>query len=863
MNWWRRWRNRDQLEAELDAELRDHVARQMADQLRDGVPPGEARRQVRARFGGVDQVKEQCRDARGTRWADELWQDLRYAVRTLATHRSFAAVALLALALGIGINNAMLTIYLAHAVRGLPIEAADRVAWVSSRDDRNRPSGMSHLDFRDIEAEAQSYTSLAAFLSGPVVVGDPGQPPGRFQGAHVSTSTFDLIGETPILGRTFTPEDEAPSAEPTVVLGGGIWRARYAADPAVVGRAILVGGRSATVIGVMPDRLRFPGDTDLWQPLSLHPDIAQDARDHRPLGMIGRLASNVTVAQAQSELATIGARLARQHRGTNANTTLVAKPINDRFNNDAPVWDIFARVGFVVLLIACANVANLLLLRAVSRAREIAMRTTLGASRWRVIRQLLVESSLLAVAGGLGGLLLSRLFIAAFEQVLPEGYPYWIEYSIDVRGFAALCAVCLGSVFVFGLAPAILCTRPHTRQTLDGGGRASTGGRSNRRLTGTLQAFQFGLATIFCATVFGQMEAVRTLERRALTVDADDLFTMWVAIPEATYPTPEDRSRLWTRLTDALGELALVETVAVSSALPFDTDGTTARPVETVGGRADNPEAPAVARVMTVGPGYFSTIGAGLQRGRDLRLDDGQPESARVIVDQRFVDVHFPGTDGIGQRLRTVDGASEADSPWSTIVGVSPAIGQQARELPDPVVYQPLASAPPTNAALIIRSRAELTIAADAVRERLRALDPDLPTFRVETMAAALENSRWNPVVSMMILTVIALSALGVAAVGLYAVTAHGVAQQMREIGVRMALGAQSRQIRWLVLRRVLIQVAFGIVAGLGLAAVSPMDTAGQLTWGAATVVCVALVAAWNPVRRATRLDPATVLRWE
>ena len=506
------WRTSFQIDDDIDAELSFHLDMRTAELVETGLDPTTARAEARRQFGDVRGATHYChaldegveRRARWSQFVDDLRRDFVYAFRMLVTHRSFTAVAVLALAVGIGISNAMLTVYIATCVRGLPITEADRVAWLSTSDARARGAGLSLLDFEDTRAAVGSYEAMAAFTSGAVVVGDAEQPPGRFQGAHTSVETFQLIGETPDLGRDFLPEDGRPDAPPTVILGGGVWRSRYAADPDILGRSISVGGRPATVIGVMRDRLRFPANADLWQPLAQLTELREQPRDSRTLGVIGRLRDGVTMGQARTEADTIAARLAGLHQGTNKGVRFRTEPINNRFNNADATWRAFVRVGFVVLLIVCANVANLLLMRAVSRTREMAVRASLGAGRWRVIRQLLTESALLSMLGGAAGLLMSVILIRVFESGLPEGgKPYWAEYTIDTNGFALLLSICLGSVFVFGLVPAIIGSRADGRTMLEGSGRSDTRGRSARRWTGFLQTVQIAFAVVFCAAVAG------------------------------------------------------------------------------------------------------------------------------------------------------------------------------------------------------------------------------------------------------------------------------------------------------------------------------------------------------------------------
>ena len=431
MSWWRRFRNRDRIEHRLDAELRDHVERQVADHVRAGMPEHEARRRARLDFGGLDQVKELCRDARRLRWLEDAWRDVRFAVRLLARNRSFTIVTVSVLALGIGVTTQFFVMFYAITLRSLPIDDPERVVHVSTRDARARRGGVSYADFEDIRGAARSFDALAAYRAGPVAVGDDDLAPVRLERAFISASGLRLLGETPILGRDFRDADDRPGAQRVVILAAHAWRDRYGGDPGVVGRMIRTDGEPATVIGVMPDGFRFPRLADLWQPVSQLAGLDDQPRDARGFEVVGRLADGAAVGQAAAEIDAITAALARDHPESHDNVRHVTVTVPERFvGSDAsdPTWFAFLSAGVLVLLIACANAANLLLMQAARRGHEIAVRMSLGASRWRVVRQLLIESTVLASLGVLVGSGLAMLGLQALDNAIPEGMLGYLDH---------------------------------------------------------------------------------------------------------------------------------------------------------------------------------------------------------------------------------------------------------------------------------------------------------------------------------------------------------------------------------------------------------------------------------------------------
>ena len=494
MSWWNRLRNRDRLDGELDHELRDHVERQVAHHVRAGLPEDEARRRARLEFGGLDHIKELCRDARGTRWIDETWQDLRFAVRLLAGQRSFTVVTVMVLAIGMAVTTQFFTMFEALTSRSLPIDAPERVVHISTRDGRARPGGVSYSDFEDIRNAATSFRALAAYETTPAAVAEDDRAPARLQRVFVSADGLRLLGETPVLGRDFRAADEQRGAPPVVMLAGHVWRDRYGGDRTVVGRTIRIDGEPAEVIGVMPDGFRFPRLADLWQPVSQVADLADQPRDRRAFGVIGRLVDDASVARARAEVETIAATLARDHPESHEDVRHVTAPVVEQFvggDPTDPVRVVFLASGVLVLLIACANAANLVLMQAVRRRHEIAVRLALGASRWRVVRQVLIECAVLALLGVLVGGGLATLGLQALDNGIPDGVlGYWITFDFDTRVFAAMVGIGSASVILFGLVPALSVSNRGSGALRDDA-RAGAG-RNAGRLTGVFLAAEFG-----------------------------------------------------------------------------------------------------------------------------------------------------------------------------------------------------------------------------------------------------------------------------------------------------------------------------------------------------------------------------------
>ena len=905
MSWWRRMRHRERVENELDAELRDHVERQVAHHVRAGLSEREARRRARLEFGGLDHVKEMCRDARGTRWIDETWQDLRFAARLLLKERWFTAAAVLALGLGIGLTSTGFTVYNAMLVRGLPVDDQDRVMALAMRDADGRERLLSYLDFRDWRAEATAFSGVAAYGEPAMTVGDPGLATERFPGARVTANTFRLLGIEPLLGRDFRPEDDGPGAAPVVMLGHGVWTRRYGADPEVLGRVIRVDGAPATVVGVMPEGFEFPMWAELWQPLGLTPDLAGQPRDRRVFRAVGRLADGVTVARAQSDLDAVAARLAAAYPDTNAEFRPWVDPFNEHYNGTLrPALTALLIAAGIVLLIACANAANLLLARAARRSREVGMRVSLGATRARIVRQLLAECVVIAGAAGVLGLGLAnvcaRLLAMSIEPLMA---PFWVDFAIDGRVLAFLTITCLSAALIFGLAPALHTSRANVRDLATAAGPAGAAGRPARRWMGWLVTAELALTLVLLAGAGLMARSLLTLARADRVIDTAGVATMQIGLPDARYPTAAQRIAFFRTLHEQVAASPSITSVTRASAIPFAPGGAARRTVTIDGRPAPDGDSAPTARVVAIANDYFEALGLRLQRGRSFMDRDGTAGYASVIVNRRFADLLLadddplarqPSPDGsarrptdpaavrtvprrglLGRRIRlTPAGEGGEAGPWLTIVGVSPTVRQSMGEAPGPVAYLPYRAEALPFAELLVRSELGPDAAARAVGQIVRRLDPDVPIGRIWTLDGVLGQTLFIPRMIGSLLGAFAWVALVLSAVGLYGVTAYAVTQRTQEIGVRMALGAQAGQVRWMVLRRGLAQLGVGFGLGLWgaltvgrlfeawLVDTPPNDPATQfavavLLGGVSVAACV-----W-PARRAARLDPVAALRHE
>lgn len=859
----------EEIQAHLDMLADEHIAR--------GLSPGDARLAARKSFGGVDQAKMRYREQRSFPLVETVLQDVRFAIRVLTRDRSFAVTAILVLGVGLGVNNMFFTLVYAHKFRGVDIKGVEQVMHISTLDDRATNRLVSLPEFNDLQAAATSFVGLAAYVNGIATVGDEGRAPDRFNAAYVTANAFPLLSLSPPLGRLPSADDDRPGSEPVVVLGVDVWRQRYGGDPQVVGRTVLINGSPMTVIGIVPERSGFPSTASVWLPLGQYPDLKLE-RSNRPLNVVGRLREGVSEDVARSEVESIFGGFEAAHPDSNRNVRVRVVPLNVRLLGTLEGWMQFIWAGIIVILVACANAANLMMARAAHRAPEIAIRTSLGASRTRIIGQLLVEAVVIASLAAVVGAAISTVGVRAVQSGIPEGaIPYWNNYVMDRVVFGGLVALALATTVVFGLIPALQASRTDVNRALKDGGRANTGSGTGV-LTGAFLSAELALAMILLA----QVAVASYIANRPMPTDANinttEVLTATITLPAAAYPTAERRQQFFANLEQRLGGRAAVVATSRATILPGETGSP--RRLQILGQeQLDEGTPPPMVLTIDVAPGYFDTMAIALLRGRDFTTMDGTPGSEVAIVSERFSEVFMNGRDPVGTQIAATPATAPATAPprWLTVVGVAPAIRQQAfdgRSQQQPLVYVPIANGAPATSTVMVRHRLDPEAAAILLRSEAQAVDPNVPLYRIRTLNQAVREGQWTRHMSAVLADTVTWMSVLLAMVGLYAVTAQRVTLKTREIGLRMALGAGSLQIG----KTLIAGLRWPLLAGLLLGAAGSMAWDGAYSSGlagvyasapptlmkiASFIVALVTVSCFVPLRRATRLDPITALRHE
>jgi predicted permease len=703
---------------------------------------------------------------------------------------------------------------------------------------------------------------MGGFASLPLVLADDAHTPDRLEGAALTAGTFDVVTPVLVTGRLFTADDDRPGAPAVALLSDRVWTSRYGASSSVFDQPVLVNGASTRIIGVFATRSRLPLTADVWIPAST-PAVAP-----RSLQAIGRLRDGATVAALREEAS---AAWRANANGTDVPEARVV-PINERYFGRLTdtVWLAFMSVGILVVLISCANVANLLIERSLHRAREIAIRASLGASRRRVVRQLLIESSVLAALGGLGGLVLGVVGVRGFRRLIPaNALPYWYDYSLDWRVLAVLIGVSAATVLVFGLIPAIGASKVDVNRVLKAGGIEARM-RASRWTTAFLTV-ELALTVVMLANLAVGLRANDRVPVAEREIDRRDIVTASLSLTGARYATPQQRTAFFRDLDDRIRALPAQPVASLASALPLS--GSVQQKVLAARTTFSSADAPAVSTVV-IGPRYFETLGLSLLGGRELdgwNVNGAPPEA---IVNERFAQLFFDGESPVGQRI-VLQALGTAAPITYQIVGQAPSIRQRVRPDPEPVVYTRLDASPLPTVTLIARTGdTDGASLASALRQSLVALDPSIPLYRVNTLAQAMRDSNWNGRVSDALIRLLTLLALALSTAGLYAVTAQAASRRSREIALRLALGARPEHVGGLLLRRVARQVALGFGAGVVCTLLwSRAFASGQpgpgildpraLAMAGALLAAVAVIATLGPVRRALRVDPVSILRTE
>ena len=870
---------RRQLDLRLDDEVQAHLDELTADYRRRGLTPEQARLAARCAFGGVEQMKEIHRDSRSFGVVADVLRDVRFGLRLLIKERWFSATAILVLSLGIAANNTVFVLTNGLLLRDLPFADPDRVVTIrTSVGGADRPNaGISYLDLQDWSAAQRTFDGLAGITETTMNVADEGVPE-RFTGAFVSANAFGLIGRAPVLGRGFDASDDRAGAAPVVILSDALWRTRYKSDRAVIGRTVRINGVPSTVVGVMPEGFAFPARSRLWQPLSQVSAGTRLQRDARSLQGLGRLTPDATRAQAAEDIGRIAAALATAHPATNRAVQPRVAPFRDATigGRQRTTFPILMTMVAFVLLMACANVANLLLARAAYRTREIAVRLAVGASRTQIVRQLLVESVLLASIAGAVGLGLSAMAVEVFQDafVAGGGLPYWITFTMDWRVFTFLALTCLGTGIVFGLVPALHASRTGISGRLVEAAAGHTGAVRQRRWGTRLVVAQLALTPMLLAGAGLMMRSIIAQHDIDPGVTTAGLVRTRLSLSGPAYESPVDRARFYRQLEDRLADAPDLHATLASHA-PFE--GASVRRLSIDGRAVDESERRGLVRLMTVGRSYFNVLGTRPVRGSDLTATEEGRGVAAAIVNEQFALVYFGSRDPIGHRLGLTALGRDNQVENAEIVGVAPDIRQSSTEAQDavePIVYVAYATNPVPTANILVRSNAAPGAVAAAVGRQVQAIDRDLPLYDVMTLddSLALSDERLGLRVFGTIVIVVGGIALLLATLGLYGVTAYATAQRTREIGIRVALGSRPLQIGWLVAAGAARHLALGLSIGMAgaiavnqllrgiLIGIGSMDYA-TLVGTVVLLVGVTALASAIPARRAMRLNPVAALR--
>ncbi|MEW5928798.1 MAG: ABC transporter permease [Gemmatimonadota bacterium] len=804
---------------------------------------------------------------------DTLLQDLRYALRSLGRSRGFAAAAVACLALGIGVNTAVFSIVDTLLLRPLPFREGERVVRLHSQapGEGAEEDLFSLGELAEIRARSRTLAGVAGAGSRGFNLAGEGEPV-RLQGSPVTHGLFPLLGVRPALGRGFLPEDDRPGAEPVVILGHETWRSRFGGRADVVGSKAVVNGIPTTVVGVMPRGFRFPVKAELWVPARPDPADALGARGW--MVATARLRPGVTVEQAGADLARVARELAAEHPDTHAGWRFGARAYGSAYVRGERGTMLGLMLGGVafVLLIACANVANLLLARGAARRREIAVRAALGAARRRIVRQLLTESVLIALAGGAAGVLVGSWWLHWLVATLGVEVPYWMTFELDGRVLAYTAALSVATGLLFGILPALRASRTDLAGSLGYGAPGGTGGSRRSRLRGALVAGEIALALVLLAgsalTIRSFLAAVRTDPG----VDAERILTARTSLAGDRYGSPAARAAFFRELERRLRALPGVRGAALATGLPAGDEGGATR-VAAEGAAAD-PDEGVRARWIAVTPGYWEAVGRPLLAGRNFTEAEAADSAAQVaVVSRELAERLWPGGDPLDRRIRV---EVEGKAPWLTVVGVAPTLGYarpgEDGERERHQVHVPYAVAGWRLAALAVRTDGDPAALAAPVRREVRALDPSLPLFTVQGMSEYRASTLWLERAAGQAFASLALLALLLAALGVYGVMAYTVGQRTREIGIRMALGARAPDVVGMVVREGALLAAAGIGVGLlgawgvtrlmrsTLYGVGPGDPVAFLAVPL-LLAAVAVLASWLPARHAARVDPATALR--
>ena len=878
-------------ERELSDELAFHIERQTTENVRAGMTPAQARRAALIEFGGVEAMKEECRETRKTNWLNDLAQDVRYAGRVLRNAPGFTVIAILTLALGIGANTAIFSVVNATLLKPLPFRAPEKVVALYQTESAPGSYPLTGEDYLDWKKYNKGFADMALYSWPSRANLSTGDSPEGATVTRVEPNFFELLGVRPQLGRTFAPGEDQKGANHVAVLSNSFWKSRFGGSRDIVNQTVTLDGEPYTIVGVMPAWYRLPADSQVWAPLDMSLKNLGTRGSHS-WNAIGRVKDGVTIAQAREDLKALAEGYEKQFPNTNRNVDAIVTPLHDDLvgNFSSQILILFGAVG-LVLLIACANVANLLLARATARKREIAVRGALGASRGRLVRQLLTESVLLALVGGAFGVAIAFGGVAAMRKLLADTVPQPNPLAVDVMPLAFTFLVCIGVGVVFGLAPTLQSVGVSSLEALKSRGIAGAGGsHKGQRLRSVLVAGEIALSLALLAGAGLLLRTFSHLKATEIGVRGEHVLTAAIRLPEKQYTTLDQGMGFYEPLVEKLKNSPGVEAAAITSKLPLRGGN---NGYVTIPGQQEDSMTGPLVEWSTISADYFQVMSIPFLDGRNLSPEDfdttaklireiapltDDKETKRVaakyvipaVINQTMAKTFWPNQSAIGKIFENF--------VKFRVVGVVGDVKQQRlRDAAMPEGYFALAwdmSGPSRPFYAVIRTAGQPESAIPTLRAAVKSLNPNLALFNAQTMPELVKESMQETSYEAVLLGMMAGLALLLASVGTYGVMSYVVGQRTNEIGIRMALGARPVEIMGMILRQVFSLVGAGIVVGFVgaiagaramkslLVGVAPFDLWTYV--GVAVLLAgVAMVACWVPVRRAMKVDPVLALRYE
>jgi predicted permease len=879
----RRLFRRRQVEAEMAEEMRFHLEQRTADLAADGAPPDEASYAAQRRFGNLASIQEQAREARGWGWLERFLKDLSFAARQLVRSPGFSLLAIVTLGLGIGANTATFSMLNGLLLQPLPYPDTTQLDRVYRVTAQTAKGNLSAADFLELQRAKDGFGDIAAFTPANVSLADAGRPAEFAYAARCTANLLSLLGVRPQLGRNFRPGEDVPGRDRVVILSQRTWRNRYGAAPDIIGRAIRIDGEPHQVVGVLPPSFndwRHLGMIDFFRPLAFSAEQAAD-RSSAILRVILRRAPARSPAEVAGLVANLGARLAAEFPEANAETAWRTRPLQDTMTpkSAAPMLGLMLVLSVLVLLIACSNLANLLLARTMARAREFAVRAALGASRAQLLRPMIAESLLLALAGGVCAVLLAFWFrdYMAVRTTGDNGEQVFVEIGWPVFGWAF--GASLVTALAFSTVPALFALRLDLNHTLKSGGRGLTGGRGHRRFRQALIVGQFAVAMILLAAAGVQIRGLNELNQRRAGWESDHLITGDILLPAGVYSDAEKITAFHRLALERLAALPGVTTASISSFTPF-FNWTDARKFIVEGRGRPPPGREPAAVVNAVTPHYFDTFGTRLLAGRAFDEGDSATAPKVFILGASTARALFGDADPVGRRIAPVTGAGNESPSWGEVIGVAsdviPAVNER-----NPVtnetnqIYQPMAQQPRRPNTIAVRTSGVAPAAmVDDIRATIAQLDQDLPVRQLQHADLTVERANYQTAVGRDIFATMALLGLGLASLGIYGVIARTMAQRTGEFAIRLALGASLGDLTRLVLvsgmKLALAGCTLGLAGALAvtraLGALNPnmrMNGVAASIGAILLLFAVALLACWLPARRASRINAIDALRAE